>query len=401
MKNKVCVVTGTRAEFGLLLPLLRRLHAEKTVELQLVVTGSHLLAEFGNTQNEIEQSGIPVFARIPIQLSGDSKTDMAISTGEAISAFADYFSLYRPDLLILLGDRFEIFSAATAAALQGIAIAHIHGGETTEGAVDEFLRHAITKMSYLHFTACDEYRRRVIQLGEAPERVFNVGALGVENIIHFPTMDLGKLSEELAFDLQYTPYVIVTLHPVTQEGKQDEGRQIYSLIEAMDKFPHLNYLITKANADAGGRRINEIWEKELPSHNNWTLVASLGVCRYLSALKNAKMVLGNSSSGIIEAPALHIPAVNVGSRQSGRIMASSVISCDSSTNAIASAIEQAISEPFQELAKKTVCPFGDGNTSDKIFRIVLEYVRSEKQGIKKKFYDISYEIRRDVDKEIL
>ena len=392
MRNRVCVVTGTRAEFGLLLPLLQRLNEENTVELQLVVTGSHLLAAFGNTQEEIERSGIPIFARIPLRMTGDSKADMTVSTGEAISAFAEFFAANKPDLLILLGDRFEIFAAATAAALQGVVIAHIHGGETTEGAVDEFLRHAITKMSYLHFTACEEYRHRVIQLGEAPERVYNVGALGVENIVHFPAIDRETLSAELAFDLQHVPYAIVTLHPVTQEEDTAEA-QAYALIKAMEHFPHMNFLITKANADAGGRSINVIWEREAPSHSNWKLVASLGMRRYLSALRNAAMMLGNSSSGIIEAPALHVPTVNIGMRQSGRVLASSVICCDASERAIAAAMTEALSEPFREVVKETVCPFGDGQTSAKMLRIILDFLQSgERKESKKVFYDVAFDV---------
>ena len=387
MKEKVCVVTGTRAEFGLLLPLIKKLHQDDEVELQLVVTGSHLVAAFGNTQTEIEASGVPIHARVPLDMAGDTKADMAVSTGQAVSRFATYFAQDRPRLVVLLGDRFEIFAAATAAALQGIAIAHIHGGETTEGAVDEFLRHAITKMSYLHFTACEEYRRRVIQLGEDPARVFNVGARGVENIVHLPALTTRELSESLDFDLVDKAYAIVTMHPVTQEFDTSE-QQVRALISAMDSIPNMQYIITKANADAGGRVINEIWECEAPRHRNWVVVASLGARRYLSALKCARLMIGNSSSGIIEAPALHVPTINIGQRQAGRMMAESVICCETDAVSITGAIQQGLSDAFRQIAMRTRSPFGDGNTSDRIMAEIRRYLRSGETSIRKSFYDL-------------
>ena len=373
MKHSVCVVTGTRAEFGLLQPLLNRLNNDKKIELRLVVTGSHLSKEFGDTQNEIEQAGFLPHARIPVLTEEDSKVGMAKATAKALSAFTDYFADNRPRLLIILGDRYEIFAAAVAAAILGIPIAHIHGGETTEGAIDEFLRHSITKMSYLHFTACEEYRRRVIQLGEAPERVFNVGALGIENILHLPLLTLSELQENIGFGLDDAPYCMVTFHPVTLEENTIE-EQICELIRAMDLFPEMKFIITKANADAGGRTINRIWDEEAKKHTNWHVVPSLGVRRYLTALKYAKMIIGNSSSGITEAPAMHIPTVNIGDRQKGRMLTDSIICCSPQKDSIAAAMEKALSPAFKVIVENTKCPYGDGNTSEKIYKEVCQFI---------------------------
>lgn len=386
MRFRVCVVTGTRAEFGLLYPLLKRLNTDDEIELQLVITGTHLLPEFGNTQNEILASGIPIYKRVPLQMGNDSKSAMAAATGKALTAFSEYFEEHRPDLLIVLGDRFEIFAAAAAAALQNMAIAHIHGGEITEGAVDEFLRHSITKMSYLHFTACEEYRRRVIQLGEDPDRVFNVGALGVENVMNLPEMPLDELSESLNMDFSEVPYSIVTYHPVTQ----DEGNvaeDMAQLISALESFPEMRFIITKANADAGGREINAIWDREQEKHKNWIVVTSLGAKRYLTALKHAQMMIGNSSSGILEAPAAHIPTVNIGNRQKGRMMAESVLCCECEERAIKQAIQYACTASFRDKVVLMPAPFGKGESSSRIHEICKAFL-NQKSMTAKKFYDI-------------
>lgn len=391
MKHTVCAVTGTRAEFGLLRPLLEKLNADEGIDFRLVVTGSHLSQAFGNTQSEIEASGLPIHARIPIPLDADSKADMAKATGAALSDFAAYFAAHRPELLVVLGDRYEIFAACSAAALLGIPIAHLHGGETTEGAVDEFLRHSITKMSYLHFTACETYRRRVIQLGEAPERVFDVGALGVENLLRLTPMPLAELQESLDFQLEGKPFCVVTFHPVTLENETAESQQC-QLIQAMDDFRDMNYIITLANADAGGRAVNQLWQQEGAKRENWLVVPSLGARRYLSALRNAEMVLGNSSSGILEAPAAHIPTVNIGDRQKGRMMAESIICCPPVREEITAAMRQALSPEFRAIARHTSCPFGDGNTSEKIMEIIRGFLNTPETSTKKSFYDIPFEV---------
>lgn len=387
MKHTVCVVTGSRAEYGLLHPLLVRLQNDNDITLWIVVTGSHLSRVFGNTQNEIEKDGFILHRLIPLSLEDDSKVGMVQATGEALSAFADYFSKNCPDLLIVLGDRYEIFAAATAAAMFGIPIAHLHGGETTEGAVDEFLRHSITKMSTLHFVACEQYRRRVIQLGEAPERVFNVGALGVENSLNMPLMALPKLQESIGFQLEGKSFSVVTFHPVTL-GDNTPKAQIWELVRAMEAFPEMNYIITKANADAGGRTINQIWAEESVKHGNWLVISSLGAQRYLSALRYAKMMIGNSSSGIIEGPAMKIPTVNIGDRQKGRMMADSVICCEPRAEDIISAMKRALSQEFKAIAAEVVSPFGDGHTSEKIFNTIKQYLMCAVSNTKKKFYDV-------------
>lgn len=386
MKQRVCVVTGTRAEFGLLEPLIKKLNNDDEIDLQLAVTGSHLSDEFGNTQEEIEKAGFGIATRIKVDLSGDTKADMAVATGRILSAFAEYFAIDKPDLVVVLGDRYEIFAATSAAALQGVPVAHIHGGETTEGAVDEFLRHSISKMSSLHFAACEEYRKRIIQLGESPDRVFNVGSLGVENTLNLQEMPLSELSDDVGVNLN-KGYVLVTLHPATQENDTAET-QVNELIAAMNHFPELSFIITKANADAGGRTINNAWEKEAIKHNNWVVVSSLGSKRYLSALKNSKMIIGNSSSGIIEAPAVHVPTVNVGDRQKGRIMADSVICCDICEQAVVNAMLTALSDEFINKVENVVSPFGSGRTSDKIFEVIKDTFKNGQIDTKKKFYDL-------------
>lgn len=390
MKYSVCAVTGSRAEFGLLRPLLMKLDAEPRIDLRLAVTGSHLSQSFGNTQEEIEAGGLTIHRRIAIPLEGDGKRDMAKAAGTALTGFAEYFSDCPPDLVVVLGDRYEIFAAAAAAAVLGIPIAHLHGGETTEGAVDEFFRHCITKMSTLHFTSCETYRRRVIQLGEAPERVFNVGAAGVENSLSIPLMTLAELEESLGFALEGAPFSVVTFHPVTMEDGTAEG-QLRELIGAMDGFPEMRYIVTLANADAGGRAVNALWKEAARTRKNWLVIPSLGVKRYLSALKYASMMLGNSSSGIIEGPAMHIPTVNIGDRQRGRVMAESVLCCEPERGAIRSAMRKAQGRAFREAARAAACPFGDGKTSDKILAVVLDFLESPEKEAKKRFYDVAFE----------
>ncbi len=393
MKHKVCTVTGSRAEFGLLTPLIRIIETDENIEHQLVVTGSHLNDVFGSTVNEIQESGLHIHAKIALPISGDDKCDTAKATGTAISLFADFFDKNRPALVIVLGDRFEIFAAATACAILGIPIAHLYGGETTEGAIDEFFRHSITKMSVLHLVSCETYRRRVIQLGEAPERVFNVGALGIENIFNLPMMTVEELGQSLNFDLTSSRFCVVTFHSVTME-EGTEKEQIVELIAALNEFPEMKFIITKANADAGGRVINRIWESETKKHNNWVLVSSLGSKRYLSALKNAEMMIGNSSSGIIEGPSAHIPTINIGDRQKSRVRADSIIDCRPNKGDIVAAMKKAMTPEFKRITRDTVSPFGDGNTSSKIHSAITDYLKTGIKGVEKSFYDIEFETEK-------
>lgn len=391
MKYKVCVVTGSRAEYGLLRPLLHKLNDDNEIILKLLVTGSHLSSAFGSTYSEIESDGFQIYSRIEIPMDGDSKADMARAAGFALSAFADCFEELRPDLLIILGDRFEIFAAASAAAILGIRIAHISGGDVTEGALDDTFRHCITKMSHLHFPGCKQSAYRIIQLGENPENVFNVGELGLENCLSLTPMTISELQSCIDIDIIERPYAIVTFHPETVEENSARS-EINELIMAMESFPEMNFIITKANADAGGRTINLIWDEQAKTHPNWLLVSSLGVEKYIAAMKYSEMVIGNSSSGIVEAPALRKPTVNIGDRQKGRKMARSVICCKPLADEIFLAMKRAQSAEFNDIAAEAISSYGDGSSSQSIYSVIKNYLKEKPHNIKKKFYDIKVDI---------
>jgi GDP/UDP-N,N'-diacetylbacillosamine 2-epimerase (hydrolysing) len=391
--KKISLVSGSRAEYGQLKPLLMRLQMEKDLEINFVITGAHLNREFGNTQDEINEDLININAnieRIPLNYYGDSENDMAISTGEAVTYFAEYLKLNRPDLLVLIGDRYEIFAFSVAAALQVIPIAHICGGSSTLGAVDESLRHSITKMSYLHFTTCDTYRKRVIQLGESPDRVYNVGSLAIENSLNIKLLSREELCDNLSIKKD-VPYCVVTFHPVTLELESVES-QLFELIQAMDANAQYHYIITLANADAGSKRINDTWEKEWEKRDNWTVVSSLGVKLYLSALKYSEMMIGNSSSGTTEGPAMCIPIINIGNRQKGRVMTNGILSCETITSEIIATMNTAKSGKFKKIVQEVKSPFGDGNTSEKITEIITSVMQTDTINMKKIFYDIQYEV---------
>ena len=388
MKYNICVVTGTRADYGLLRELLIRLSNNPEVSLDLIVTGSHLSDKFGNTQNEIVNDGFCDYTALPIPLEDDSKEGMAKSTGKAISIFTDYFSSNRPNILVVLGDRYEIFAASISAHFLGIPIAHISGGDVTEGAIDNAIRHSITKMSSLHFPGCEQSRIRIIQMGEDPDTVFNVGEPGVENCLKTDFLSREELADSIGFTNILKDYSVVTFHPVTLDNSNGI-QQIQELINAMDAFSDMSYIITLANADAGGREINDYWKTQEVNHKNWLVVPSLGVKRYLSSLKYSKLALGNSSSGIVEAPSLGIPTVNIGDRQKGRMISESVICCNTISSDIQKAIVEALSPDFYERAKHVISPFGNGNTSKLIESTLLEFLHSEKINLKKQFYDQS------------
>ena len=388
--KKICVATGTRAEYGLLKPLIVRFINNQDIKLNLLVTGTHLCPEFGMTYNEIVNDEIPIDDKVEVLLSSNTNVGVAKSIGLAIISFAEYFSQKKPGLLVVLGDRFEMFACASAAALLQIPIAHLYGGELTEGAIDEFIRHSITKMSSLHFVSCEAYRKRVIQLGEQPDSVFNVGGLGVENIISAPLISHDKLSKDLDFDFEIGKYCVVTFHPVTLENTTAE-KQLFELMAAMDKFQKMKYLITKSNADADGRKINLLWEKYIAERENCLLVTSLGMVRYLSALKNCVAMIGNSSSGLHEGPVIGVPTVDIGDRQRGRFRAESVIHCEPNNSDIKKAMERAFSSEFREFCMTVKNPYGDGNTSEKIMKIIENRLKCG-ISVKKKFYDIDYVI---------
>lgn len=387
MKYSVCAVTGSRAEYGILRPLLLKLNQEQRIQFQLVATGSHLSDRFGRTETEIQADGLEISESISIPTEIENKLDMVLATSVAISKFGTYFSQHRPDLLLILGDRYEIFAVAFAAAVLGIPIAHLHGGERTEGAIDEFLRHSITKMATLHFTSCEQYRRRVIQLGESPDRVFAFGALSNENALNVPRMSLEELSKSIHFPLTEKQFCVVTFHPVTmEEGTVTE--QMDALVHALEQFPSYRFLITKSNADSGGLEVNRIWDEQSRRHDNWLVVPSLGMHRYLSALGYAAAVIGNSSSGIVEAPAMKLPTVNIGNRQRGRMMAESILSCAPDQEKITAAIQQALSPEMQAVAANVVNPFGGERISDRMMETILNFLGTNHNGSSKSFYDL-------------
>lgn len=384
MKYKIAVVTATRAEYGILRPLILKLGKDEEIALQVIVTGTHLEEKYGNTQKEIVADGVEITRKIPILEEGNSEYDISITMANAIRGFAEYFRDEKPELLIVLGDRTEILGICSAAMNARIPIAHLHGGEITEGAVDDCVRHAVSKMSYLHFTANEVYRKRIIQMGESPDRVFNVGALGVENILKVPLLSKEDVYAQIGIPAKFA-YVVVTFHPVTLEGERVEIH-VQEFTNALDRNANYFYLITKANADAGGEVVNHMLETYAKERDNVKVVASLGMQKYLSALKYAEFCLGNSSSGIIEAPALGVPTVNIGERQKGRLMADTIISCETTADAITEAMKTA-----QKTEHKISNLYGDGNTSDKIVNIIKEYLVNQKIDLKKHFYDIIFE----------
>ncbi|MEF7493566.1 UDP-N-acetylglucosamine 2-epimerase [Lysinibacillus sphaericus] len=375
MKRKICVVTGTRAEYGLLANLIKKIAQDDEFELQVVVTGMHLSPEFGNTYREIEDDGFFINEKVEILLSTDTDTGVVKSMGLATIGFADSLARLQPDLIIILGDRFEMLAVAQAALIMQIPIAHIHGGECTFGAYDDAIRHSITKMATWHFTSTESHRKRVIQLGESPERVFNVGAIGIENIVNLKLLTKDELFLKLELN-EKKPMFLITYHPET--NGQTEG--IYQLLQALEHYPDINLLFTKSNADNGGRMINEAIQEFVLNHSNGKLYDSLGQLNYLSAVKHAEVVIGNSSSGLIEVPYLGTPTVNCGTRQEGREQPNSIFNIGLDANEIYLTIEKA--REFNNVYEHI---FGDGKVSDKI---LAELHSLPSFSIKKEFYDL-------------
>lgn len=388
--KKICIVTATRAEYGLLKSLIVKLNNETSVELTLAVTGTHLSEAFGSTYQEIENDGFEIDARIPILTEEDTPRGISASMALALNGFAEYFAMRKPDWVLLLGDRYETVAIALAATNQRIPIIHLYGGETTEGALDESFRHALTKLSYLHFTSTEEYRQRVIQLGEDPSRVFCVGALGIENILNEKLLEKQETYDLLQIPKDI-PYGMVTFHPATLDFTSGLT-QIDAVLQVLENHPELYFIVTKANADAEGRAINQRLDAFALTHKNVNVFASLGVTRYLSGLKHAAFVLGNSSSGLIEAPSFKIPVINVGDRQKGRLRASCVIDCDVTTDAIEQALALARCESFKQIASATLNPYGNGDSSSKIIDVIKQIVSKDKIDLKKKFYDVEVKL---------
>ncbi len=382
----ICVLTATRAEYGLLLPVIKELQRRKDIQVKVAVTGSHLAPEFGMTVHEIEADGIFIDKKIEILLSADTPSAISKTMGLALISFADYFAEARPDALLVLGDRYEVLAVCCAAMNERIPILHMCGGETTEGAVDEAVRHSITKMSYLHFTTTEKYRNRVIQLGEHPDRVFWVGSTGVENAQKVTKLSKDELEREIGFSLG-NEYAVATFHPVTLENNTAKD-QIDELLSAVKEYPDITFLFTKANADADGRIINATIEEALTQIPNIRLVSSLGMRRYMNAVRHASFVIGNSSSGVGEVPAFGIPTVNIGDRQKGRIMAQSVICCAPDQKSIMAAIAKARDPKFRSEIDTAKNPYGKGEASGRIADIIENFMEDGHTNIKKKFYDL-------------
>lgn len=361
MSRKVCIVTGTRAEWGLLSGIARQLELCSDIDLQIIATNMHLSEKHGHTVDEIIQGGFKVSAQVPMHNDANSDCDTVRSMAMCMNGMAEAFDTLQPHVVVLLGDRFEMLATATAATIMRIPIVHLHGGEISEGAIDDSMRHAITKLSALHLTSTEEYRQRVIQMGENPERVINTGAIGVYNVMNVATMTLGQLQESLEFDVDHNT-LLVTLHPATLDTVSTTAR-CQALLDALDCFPNNKLIITYPNNDPEGMKIIEMIEQYASLHpNRVKLIPSLGLTRYMSALKYVAAVVGNSSSGIIEVPSMGIPTVNIGCRQKGRLAASSVINCEPDTESIVQAIEKALSNEFKKQAQKTVNPYYKPNT---------------------------------------
>jgi GDP/UDP-N,N'-diacetylbacillosamine 2-epimerase (hydrolysing) len=384
---KICVVSGTRAEYGLLYWTMKAIQDNSNLELSVCVTGMHLSPEFGLTYKQIEADGFKIAGKIEMLMSSDTSVGITKSMGIGLIGFADFFESNKPDWVLVLGDRFEIFVAVTAAMIARIPVAHCHGGEVTKGVIDEAIRHSITKMSHLHFTSTIEYRNRVIQLGEQPEKVINVGALGLENINRLQL--LSREDFELAIDFKLSNLnFLVTFHPVTLENAT-AAQQFNELLNALSVFKDAKIIFTKANADNDGRIINQLIDEYVNRNNSNTVsFISLGQLRYLSAIKHCQVVIGNSSSGIIEAPSFKKPTINIGDRQEGRILAKSVISCNPEKKLIVESIHFALSDNFQKKIQNVVNPYDSGNSSFKIVEAIQNTSRIN--ILKKEFLNISH-----------
>jgi len=387
-KRKICVVTGTRAEYGLLYWLMEEIEADKDLKLQIIATGMHLSPEFGLTYKTIEKD-FKIDKKIEMLLSSDTPIGISKSMGLAQISFAEAYDELKPDIIVVLGDRYEIFSAVSAAMIARIPIAHLHGGEATEGLIDEPIRHSITKMSHLHFTATEEYRKRVIQLGENPKRVFNVGGMGIENIKRLNLLSREEFEKFIDFKLN-NKNILVTFHPVTLE-KSTAKEQFKELLEAIDELIETNIIFTKANSDTDGRIINQMIDEYVAKNSDKAVAfTSLGQLRYLSALQFVDAVVGNSSSGLAEAPTFKIGTINIGDRQKGRIKAKSVIDCQPNKQDIQRAFEKLYSKEFQEVLKRVKNPYGDGMASKKIVDVLKNVELTE--ILKKSFYDIEVKL---------
>lgn len=382
--RKICFVTGTRAEYGLLSRLMRLVKKDNDLRLQVIATNMHLMPEYGETYKEIEKDGFTIDKKVYMHKPSDDAHGIILSMAEEMQGMNDALSELKPDILVLLGDRYEILVAAQVALIHRVPIAHIHGGEVTEGAFDDAIRHSVTKMSSLHFTSCEEYRHRVIQMGEQPSRVFDVGSLGVENIKAVPLMTKDELEASLDFKID-TQTILVTYHPVTLGG--DPAKDIREFLDALDQFKDLKVIFTMPNSDTGRDAIALAVENYVEKHSNSAKAyTSLGLKRYLSTLQFVKAAVGNSSSGIIEVPSFGIPTLNIGDRQKGRLASKSVVNCGTSKGEVIVGLKLCLSEEMQKAAKTYENPYAKPDTANLIYQ---ELKNVELAGLNlKTFYDL-------------
>jgi GDP/UDP-N,N'-diacetylbacillosamine 2-epimerase (hydrolysing) len=383
--RKICVITGTRAEYGLLYWTMKALQADDDVNLSICVTGMHLSPEFGLTYKKLLEDGFIIHEKVETLLSSDTTVGISKSIGLGIISFSEVFERLNPDLILVLGDRYEIFAACTAAMISRIPIAHCHGGEATEGLIDEAIRHSITKMSQIHFTSTEEYRNRVIQLGEQPKNVFNVGALGIENINRLKLLTKSEFEDSINFKLNKINF-LVTFHPVTLDNLSAE-EQFKQLLIALDKYHDTNIIFTKPNSDTDGRVIIQLIDDYVKNNSQKAIAfTSLGQLRYLSAIQFMDVIVGNSSSGLIEVPSFKKATINIGDRQQGRVKATSVIDCETDNLDLEKAIEKALSLEFKKELKFSNNPYGDKNSSIEIVDVLKSI---DLNGIiKKQFYNL-------------
>jgi len=384
--KRIAVITGTRAEFGLLSPLMSEIQNDQEMELQLIVTAMHLSPEFGYTVDEIKKKGFKIDKKVECLLSSDSAVGITKSVGLAMIGFADALNELYPDMVVILGDRTEMLAAATAAMIVNIPIVHISGGETTEGAYDESIRHAITKMSYLHFASTEIYRRRIIQLGEHPDRVFNVGSIGIDSIKNLVLLNKNEFEKSINFKLGKNN-ILITFHPVTLENQSAQG-QFKAILDVLGSLKDTHFIFTHANSDKNGSVINQMIEQFVNENQNRSIsFKSLGQLRYLSALRHIDIVLGNSSSGIAEVPYFNIPTINIGDRQKGRILSDSVIQTEPTIESITLAHYKAVDISFRTKIKSQKQLYGSGNAVKKI----MDILRNQNvNNLKKSFYDIQF-----------
>ena len=385
--KKIGIVTATRAEYGLLCPVIRHLREFESDDfiVELLVTGTHLSEQYGMTVREIEADRLRIDHKIPIPVCSSSEMDISSNQAEALIRFTELFVEERYNAVMLLGDRYETLAIAIAAGNTRTPVFQLCGGDTTEGAFDEWIRHAITKIAYLHFVTNEDSRRRVIQMGEDPKRVFNYGSTSIDNILNLA--DMSKHEVLSSIGLPDCRYAVCTYHPVTMEGDAVDD-QIAQFLAAIEQFSEIEFIVTKSNADQGGARINELLDEADERIANLHVFTSLGVRRYLSLMKYAEFVLGNSSSGIIETPVFHIPTVNIGDRQRGRLQSESIINCTTDSKSIVAAIRKASSSEHRAVCRTVVSPYGDGNAAKRIAEKVSEIVKSVEIDLKKKFYNL-------------